>query len=222
MTPEPQYDLFVECLNIGQFGVNTYIVACPVTQKGVIIDPGGEDDKVIRMIEQNKITPLYIINTHGHRDHVHSNATLSSYFDIPVCMHMDDKAFFKNHTLFQNDDIKAAYHIDVDLHHNDTITVGALDIRIIHTPGHTPGSVCLYVNSCLFTGDTLFVGDAGRTDLPGGNLKTLIQSIKNRILPLPVDTIIFPGHNYGETQTSTLEREIKENIYITDFILSPD
>ena len=90
---------------------------------------------------------------------------------------------------------------------------------MLHTPGHTPGSACFLVNGHLFTGDTLFVGAAGRTDLTGASLDTLIASIENKILSLPKDTVIWPGHDYGETPSSTLEREMQENIYITDFIL---
>jgi len=92
-------------------------------------------------------------------------------------------------------------------------------MEVIHTPGHTPGSVCYLAEGNLFTGDTLFVGAAGRTDLAGASLNTLLESIENRLLTLPESTVIWPGHDYGDTPCSTLEREMKENIYITDFIL---
>ena len=97
--------------------------------------------------------------------------------------------------------------------------MGHLRIEVIHTPGHSPGSVCYYVNGNLFTGDTLFVGDVGRTDLAGGSLDTLLDSLR-RIIDLPPETIVRPGHNYGETPTSTLSWEMEENPYITDFILA--
>jgi hydroxyacylglutathione hydrolase len=97
--------------------------------------------------------------------------------------------------------------------------VGTLEVRVIHTPGHTPGSVCYLVDGNLFTGDTLFVGSAGRTDLVGGSLDMLVGSIAKKILPLPKDTVIWPGHDYGDTPTSTIAREMEENVYITDFIL---
>lgn len=212
--------LFNQCLNVGPFEVNTYIIACPETLEGIIIDPGGEDEKIIQAIDEKAINPKYIINTHGHRDHVFSNVSLSSHYNIPVCMHTDDKLFFQEQSLLQDSKTRDVYTIDIDLHHNDILQVGALKIKIIHTPGHTPGSVCLYINNSLFSGDTLFVGNAGRTDLPGGNLDTLIHSIEKRIVPLPPDTILYPGHDYGDTPVSTIGREIKENIYITDFISS--
>jgi len=212
--------MFIERLNVGSFEVNTYIAACPETMEGVIIDPGGEDEKVIKVIGDHKIKPRYIINTHGHRDHVQSNASLSSHYHIPVCMHVDDKLFFQKKTASQDTTIKKAYTVDIDLHHEDVLCVGTLKIKIIHTPGHTPGSICLFVNNVLFSGDTLFVGNAGRTDLPGGDIATLLHSIENRIISLPLDTQLFPGHDYGATPFSSIGREIKENIYITDFVLS--
>jgi len=210
--------LIVERLNVGSFRVNTYVLACPETRDGVIVDPGGEDEMIIDAIAEKNILPRYIINTHGHRDHVHSNVSLSDYYHIPLCMHVEDKRFFQKQTALQNEAIKTAYDIDIELHHNDVLTVGTLDIKILHTPGHTPGSVCLLVNNSLFSGDTLFVGNAGRTDLPGGSFDTLIHSIHTRLVPLPQDTILYPGHDYGTTPLSTIGREIKENIYITDFM----
>lgn len=198
--------VFIKCLNVGPYEINTYVIACPETRDGIIIDPGGEDEKIIRVIEENGIHPVYIVNTHGHPDHVFSNASLSGRYRIPCCMHADDRLFFREAT------------VDIALHHDDTLTVGTLKIKVIHTPGHTPGSICLYTGNRLFSGDTLFVGDAGRTDLPGGNLDTLIHSIKTRIITLPPDTRIYPGHDYGDTPVSTIGREIQENIYITDFI----
>lgn len=201
-------ELLIYCRNVGSFAVNTYVVACPETKKGVIIDPGGEDEQIIRVIDENHIIPQYIINTHGHRDHIDGNASLSRHFNIPVAMHVDDKLFYREKALF----------IDIGLHHGDILIVGTLEIKVIHTPGHTPGSVCLYIGNCLFSGDTLFVGNAGRTDLPGGDLSLLIRSIRERIIPLPPETILYPGHDYGITPLSTIGREIEENIYITDFM----
>ncbi len=198
----------IHCLNVGSFAVNTYIVACPETKKGMIIDPGGEDEKIIRAMDHDKIIPQYIINTHGHRDHIFGNDSLSRHYKIPVAMHVDDKLFYKDKGLA----------IDMDLHHGDILTVGTLEIKIIHTPGHTPGSICLYAHNCLFSGDTLFVGSAGRTDLPGGSFPTLIRSIQERIITLPPDTFLYPGHDYGIRPFSTIGQEIQENIYITDFM----
>jgi len=109
--------------------------------------------------------------------------------------------------------------VEMELKDGDLLEVGTLMIKVIHTPGHSPGSVCFYVEGNLFTGDTLFVGAAGRTDLTGGSLDTLIESIEKKILALPEGTVIWPGHDYGDRPTSTIGREMEENPYITDFIL---
>jgi glyoxylase-like metal-dependent hydrolase (beta-lactamase superfamily II) len=108
---------------------------------------------------------------------------------------------------------------DIKLKDGDVLEVGTLNIEVIHTPGHTPGSVCYRVGENLFTGDTLFVGAAGRTDLIGGSLNTLINSIEKKLIVLPKKTIVWPGHDYGESPSSTIGREMEENPYITDFIL---
>jgi glyoxylase-like metal-dependent hydrolase (beta-lactamase superfamily II) len=109
--------------------------------------------------------------------------------------------------------------VDVRLHDGDLLQVGMMEIHVIHTPGHTPGSVCFLVEGNLFTGDTLFVGAVGRTDLVGASLDTLLGSLEQKLLPLPKETVVWPGHDYGETPFSTLGREMEENPYITDFIL---
>lgn len=213
--------LIVECLNVGPFEVNTYVLACPETLEGVIVDPGGEDETLVQFIDENKIHPRYIINTHGHPDHVFSNVSLSRYYHIPVCMHPEDKLFFQTRTASRDLEMKDAYDVDISLCHGHVLSMGTRKIKVIHTPGHTPGSICLYTDNCLFSGDTLFVGSAGRTDLPGGNLDALIRSIQKEIISLPPATRLYPGHDYGETPFSTIGQEIQENIYITDFISSP-
>ena len=108
---------------------------------------------------------------------------------------------------------------DVLLEDGDIISFGDKGLTVLHTPGHSPGGICLYVEDNLFTGDTLFVGAVGRTDLPGGSMETLLRSIKDRILPLPDETIVWPGHDYGGSPTSTIALEKRHNPYITDFQL---
>lgn len=211
--------IYVDYLTIGSFQVSTYIIACPDTHAAAVIDPGGEPDRIVRLIEKKEFNPVFILNTHGHRDHVSANADLSRALNIPVYMHEADVDFFNKQTAFQGPEIRENYAVDKRLKDRQVIAMGNTDIQVIHTPGHTPGSVCFYVENCLFSGDTLFVGNAGRTDLPGGNLETLLHSIETRVITLPPETILYPGHDYGITPSSTIAREIKENIYITDFIL---
>lgn len=209
---------------VGSYRVNNYLVSCPSTGKTVIIDPGGEADKIISLIREGDLDPVAILNTHGHADHVLANRQLAAYFDIPVCMHGDDDKFFAKPEIREISEkelgLPAPGLADKRLQDGDIIEIGELKMTVIHTPGHSPGSVCFLVAGNLFTGDTLFVGDVGRTDLVGGSLDTLLNSLKTKIIVLPGETVVWPGHDYGETPTSTLAWEMEENPYITDFILA--
>jgi len=208
---------------IGPFYVLTYLVACGRSREGVIIDPAGEEEKILGVVREEGVRIKYILNTHGHADHVVANDSLKAFFDVPTCMHEADDEFFSR------DKVRKATVAELGLSppqpatlrlkDGDILEVGDLQIKVVHTPGHTPGSVCYLVHGNLFTGDTLFVGAAGRTDLTGASLETLLNSIRERVLPLPKETVIWPGHDYGDTPTSTIGREMEENIYITDFLL---
>jgi glyoxylase-like metal-dependent hydrolase (beta-lactamase superfamily II) len=207
----------------GPFRVNTYIVYCPFTREAVIIDPAGYTEELVMLIRDRGLRMTRILNTHGHADHVFSNRKFKDAYAITTSMHRDDNRFFQDPAVreatFRETGLPSPDPTDIELSDHDVIPVGRYRIRVIHTPGHTPGSVCFHVDGHLFTGDTLFVGDVGRTDLPGGNLDTLVQSLKTRIVILDRDTVIHPGHDYGETPESTLAREMEENPYITDFVL---
>lgn len=210
----------------GTYEVNTYIVACPDTREGFIIDPGGDAEKIKQVIADNSITIKYILNTHGHGDHVLANRELKDAFTVPTCMHKNDADFFARPDIQKISrkelGLTSPGQADIKLSDNDLLKVGNCEIRVLHTPGHSPGSSCFLVQGNLFTGDTLFVGDVGRSDLAGGSFDTLLQSIKEKIIVLPVNTTVWPGHNYGETPSSTLAWEMEENPYITDFILAEE
>ena len=207
----------------GSFQVNTYLVSCPETGEGFLVDPGGDAEKIKKMVRDRGIRVKYILNTHGHADHILANRELKQALSAQVCMHRDDADFFCKPEIkkisFKELGLTASGEVDIKLSDGDLLRVGNLEIRVIHTPGHSPGSVCYLVNGNLFTGDTLFVGDVGRSDLTGGSFETLLQSLKEKIIVLPGETTVWPGHNYGETPTSSLSWEMKENPYITDFIL---
>ena len=209
----------------GSFRVNTYLVSCPETGEGVAIDPGGEGDRILAAIRDTGLDIKYILNTHGHADHRLANDHLRKALAVPVCLHEADDDFFTRPEIKKISARELGLSVqgqaDIRLKDGDLLTVGRLDIRVIHTPGHSPGSVCFLIAGNLFTGDTLFVGDVGRSDLTGGSFPALLQSIKERIIVLPPETVIHPGHDYGETPTSNLAWELRENPYITDFILAP-
>ncbi len=220
MKPKP----LVQALTVGPWQVRTYLLACPRTRQGVIIDPGGEEARISGLARLAGISVRYILNTHGHGDHTQGNQSLKEIFHCPVGMHVDDDDFFATDEELQaleghlQPSVNPA-RADLRLVDGQVIEVGDLAIQVIHTPGHSPGSVCFLAGDHLFTGDTLFVGAVGRTDLPGASLDQLLLSIKEKILPLPPETVILPGHDYGENPTSTLEWECRENPFITEFIL---
>lgn len=215
----------ITLLPLGPFMVNTYIVACRETGRSVIIDPAGEPQTIIGTLNREKSTPLLILNTHGHPDHVLANAALRAALGIPVCMHAEDSGRFADSPEIIDLERQTGLRVDTVadrlLTDDEQIQVGAAAIRVLHTPGHTPGSCCFLVAGHLFTGDTLFVGDAGRTDQTGGSLNRLIWSLKTKLLELEGNTRIWPGHDYGNRPSSTMGQEKKENPYITDFILDP-
>ena len=213
----------IKQIPVGPFQVYTYLVICPQTHNAVIIDPAGDEDKLLALIQTQDLSIKYILNTHGHADHVLGNLKLKDVLKIPVCMHEADDSFFSDRKVREQSSRELGLPppdpVDVRLKDGDLLQVGTLTIEVIHTPGHTPGSVCYFTQGNLFSGDTLFVGAAGRTDLIGGSLDTLLESIEKKLLVLPKETIVWPGHDYGESSTSTIGREMEENPYITDFIL---
>ncbi len=214
----------IKQIPLGPFQVMTYLVVCPHTRETVIIDPAGEEDKLLALIKTEGFKVKYILNTHGHSDHVLGNPKLKEVLNVPVCMHEADDRFFSDQAVREKSSKELGLPppdpADIRLKDEDIVEVGTLKIKVIHTPGHTPGSVCYLVDGNLFCGDTLFVGAVGRTDLIGGSLETLLESLEKRLIALPKETIVWPGHDYGDTPTSTMGREMEENPYITDFILS--
>jgi glyoxylase-like metal-dependent hydrolase (beta-lactamase superfamily II) len=139
-------------------------------------------------------------------------------------MHEDDDRFFADEAVREKSleelGLPPSDPADIRLKDGDVLKAGTLEVKVIHTPGHTPGSVCYLIDGNLFSGDTLFVGAVGRTDLIGGSLDTLLESLEKRLIVLPKETIVWPGHDYGDSPTSTIGREMEENPYITDFILA--
>ena len=219
---------------LGPFQVNTYVVVCPQTGQSAIIDPAGDPESLLAILEERAATAVMILNTHGHPDHVLANAALRETLGVDVWMHGEDSGLFADAPEISELEHETGLVVDTLadrlLTHGQRLELGMRRIQVIHTPGHTPGSCCFLIDDQLFTGDTLFVGDVGRTDLKGGSLTRLIDSIATRLLPLPNDTAIWPGHHYhiaserqAESQQapSTLGREKRENPYITDFILDP-
>jgi glyoxylase-like metal-dependent hydrolase (beta-lactamase superfamily II) len=208
--------MLIKQMTVGSMAVCCYIVGCEDTGKGIVIDPGGDDEKVLDMIAREKIDLEYIVNTHGHPDHVCGNGRIQKETGAPIVMHEEDIAFFARPDMvnyFSMLGLPASPPPDKSVKDGDTLKVGNLSFSIIHTPGHTPGGMCLYSAPHLFCGDTLFVGAIGRTDFPGGDMAQFMRSIKERLLTLPSDTIVWPGHGYGGSQ-STIGQEKRSNPFL--------
>jgi glyoxylase-like metal-dependent hydrolase (beta-lactamase superfamily II) len=214
--------MIIKQLTVGFMEVFCYILGCEETQKALLIDPAGDEEHVVDTARSLGLTIESIVNTHGHPDHTCGNAKIKDLTGAEIYMHVLDDQMFntpEGQSMARQMGFAVSPPADVHLQEGDTISFGNSKLSVLHTPGHSPGGVCLYGEKNLFTGDTLFVGAVGRTDLPGGSLDTMLQSIKEKILCLPDDTIIWPGHNYGASPTSTVALEKKQNIYVTDFNL---
>lgn len=199
-----------------------YILGCEDTHKGLVIDPAGEEERILKTARASGLTIESVVNTHGHPDHTCGNRKIAEQTGAKIYMHALDDRFFntpQGQSMAMQMGFTPSPSADVHLEDGDIIPFGDKGLAVLHTPGHSPGGICLYVENNLFTGDTLFVGAVGRTDLPGGSMETLLRSIKDRILPLPDETIVWPGHDYGGSPTSTIALEKRHNPYITDFQL---
>ncbi len=213
--------LIIEAVEVGPMHVLCYVLGCDRRREGLLIDPAAASDAIAEAIQRHRLHIRWIVNTHGHPDHTAGNEYWASRTGAQTVIHHLDWDFFTTPEMqqaAQQEGFLPLTAIDLKVGDGDRLTIGEVEFTVLHTPGHTPGSICLYTPGHLFTGDTLFVGAAGRTDLPGASLQLLIRSIQEKILPLPEDTIIWPGHDYGETPTSTLREEKEDNPYITDFL----
>ncbi len=207
----------IKQMTVGMMGVCCYIAACESTGEAVIIDPGGNDEDILAACRQDNLTVKYIINTHGHPDHVCGNKRLKDATGAEIVMHAADADFFSQARVeqyFSQLGLPPSPPADKQVVDGDTLTFGKESLTVIHTPGHTPGGMCLYAKPNLFSGDTLFAGGVGRTDFPGGSTQELLQSIKTRLLVLPPETIVWPGHGYGG-ESSTIAREKAGNPFLT-------
>jgi len=209
--------MLIKQLELGDDKVFCYMVACEETGKAVIIDPCGDDEKLLAVIEKMRIDPLFIINTHCHPDHTCSNEPVKRATGALIVRHEADELLLQDPeaaAYFERQGFPSSPPADKLVKDGDRLTFGNCSLKIIHTPGHSPGSICIHSEDNLFTGDSLFVGAAGRVDVPGGDFATLLASLEHKIAVLPDDTIIWPGHDYGGTPTTTIGREKKENPYL--------
>lgn len=201
---------------VGSMAVCSYIVGCEETKKAAIVDPGGDEELLLAEIEKLGLTVEYIIATHGHPDHVCGNRKIQEATGAKIIMHTADVDFFDKPEVkeyFSMLGLEASPPVDIKVNAGDDIHIGNVALKVIHTPGHTPGGICLYCAPNIITGDTLFVGGLGRTDFPGGSHEDLLESIRTHLLTLPGETVVWPGHGYGGSQ-STIGNEAASNPFL--------
>jgi len=197
----------------GPLDVNCYIVGCPHTHKAAVIDPGGHPERILTRLAELSLTPVIIVDTHGHFDHVGGNAGLVAATGAELLLHRDDLEMLRQakvHADHWSMEFDASPEPDRLLSGGEKLIVGELVLEVIHTPGHSPGGISLYMPGHVFTGDALFDSSIGRTDLPGGDYRTLIDSIRERLLILPDETIVHPGHG----PETTIGRERATNPFL--------
>jgi hydroxyacylglutathione hydrolase len=199
-----------EILPVGPLQCNCSIIGDENTREAMVIDPGDEIEDVVALLQKHGLTVKQIVITHAHIDHIGGAAKLRKLTGAPVLLNQNDYALLKML------DVQAAWvgmavpeqvQIDQPLANGDKLQTGNLEATVMHTPGHTEGSVCLYfaAEHKLIAGDTLFAGSIGRTDLPGGSLKKIMSSLHERVLTLPDETVVIPGH--GPLTSIGAERE---------------
>lgn len=184
---------------VGSLATNCYLVWDEETKEGIVIDPGSESGKILRAIEEIGLVPQAIVLTHGHGDHTGAVGKLKKEKQIPILIHEKDASFLTDPgqaflDLFSVTGEEAPPPADKFIDDGDKISFGKEILTVLYTPGHTPGGISLAAPGLVFTGDALFAGSIGRTDLPGGSYQTLIKSIKEKIMTLDDETIVYPGH----------------------------
>jgi hydroxyacylglutathione hydrolase len=208
--------MFIEQRQVGHMAVFAYLVGDQESGEALVIDPAADTDGLIAAAEKNKVRIRYIVNTHGHCDHIGGNIDMKEKTGASIIVHEDD-AWMLTDTpaaMLRMFDAKASPPADRVVKDGDLIQIGGITLTVIHTPGHSPGSMVLLVDGYAFTGDTLFVEAVGRTDLPGGSGEVMFDSIQRKLCTLPDETVVLPGHNYGSQPTSTIGHEKRFNPFL--------
>jgi hydroxyacylglutathione hydrolase len=197
----------IKTFPVGMLSTNCYVMSCLQTKEAIIIDPGvdylSETKQIFDYVQDASLQVKFIVNTHGHHDHIGGNPAMMQKYDSPLCIHENDLHYI-------TDDPKQKLAIKpVLLKDGDTITFGNINLKVMHTPGHSRGSICLIGHTVAFTGDTLFSDGIGRTDFEGGSDIEIVASLK-KLARLPDSMVIYPGH----METSTIGKEKQFNPYL--------
>lgn len=198
---------------MGSMGANCYVFGCEETKKGVLVDPGDEGIRIFRWVTEMGYEITHILLTHGHLDHIGAVDELRERFACPVLIHAADADMLtsarKNLSAYFGPGLsfKAA---DAFLQDGQILAVGRKSVQVLHTPGHSPGSVCFLTEDGVLCGDTLFSGSIGRTDFPGGSLDDLLRGVETKLMPLADETKVYPGHG----ESTTIGHERRENPFL--------
>jgi glyoxylase-like metal-dependent hydrolase (beta-lactamase superfamily II) len=200
----------VKCLIVGDLSTNCYIVVSK--GESLVIDPGGEGERILKKIASMNVEVRLVLNTHAHFDHIRANALLIKGLKVPVALHQIEADYIKEPPIstwvFQTSGVEP-FEPDMVLKGGEKLSFGDTEASVLATPGHSPGSLSFLIENSLFCGDLLFKGSVGRTDLPGGSINQLMESLR-LIAQLPSDLIIYPGHG----PSTTLKEELEDNPYL--------
>jgi glyoxylase-like metal-dependent hydrolase (beta-lactamase superfamily II) len=209
--------MVVNQYEVGNFAVFCYLIGDEETKEGLFIDPADDVERLISEAKSHGVEKIkYIVNTHSHVDHIMGNKEMVKRTGAKVVIHEEEARYLVQTPADLLMMFRATPSPPADLlvKEGDVIQVGKVGLKVIHTPGHSPGGMSLYIDGMVFTGDTLFVGSVGRTDFPGSSWEAMETSIRKKLYVLPGDTIVFPGHNYGSTPTSTIQYERRHNPFV--------
>jgi glyoxylase-like metal-dependent hydrolase (beta-lactamase superfamily II) len=209
--------MIVKQYEVGNFAVFCYLIGDEGTKEGLFIDPADDTEMLLSEAKSQGIDKIkYVVNTHSHVDHIMGNAAMVKKTRAKIVIHEEDAPFLTQSPSYLLDMFRATQSPPADIQVKDgqAIQVGQVELKVLHTPGHSPGGMSLYVDGMVFTGDSLFVGSVGRTDFPGSSWDVLEASIKRKLYVLPGDTVVFPGHNYGPQPSSTIQYEKRHNPFV--------
>ncbi len=208
--------MVLEQYEVGNFAVFAYLVGDKEAGKGLVIDPADETEMLIDEAKKLGLEVIYIVNTHSHVDHIMGNAEMKRRTGAKIIIHETEEEWLVHTPSYLLDMFGAqpSPPADITAKEDDSITVGSVVLRVIHTPGHSPGGMSLHGDGVVFTGDTLFVGSVGRTDFPYASWEQMEHSIRTKLYTLPGNTIVYPGHNYGLSPSSTIGDEMLNNQFV--------
>jgi glyoxylase-like metal-dependent hydrolase (beta-lactamase superfamily II) len=207
--------MILERLTVGQLQVNCYILGCERTRQALVVDPGDEAERILAALREAELTVTHIVLTHAHFDHILAAEALRAATAAPICIHADEAAMLQSQPalfrMFAGGSLPSIV-ADQLLQDGDRLVVGDLTVAVLHTPGHSPGGISLWVEAerIVLSGDALFAEGIGRTDFPGSDGPTLLESIRARLLTLSQETVVYPGHG----PETTVRHEKRHNPWL--------